>query len=635
MKTRLMNILCRIKATMMPAPSIADLSFDIPAKELRTMVEFRQLGNMKHRSSAVVMTRMLLSILVAVICWNAVPAWLMLLWLAFNVMHTLACLKSTDDFFNSPSAYHDFRFWRNRTMQMTLVSGLAWGFAGFFFMHSDAPIDHVVLMGIIVGTAFGSVPLYACWLPGLWSFLPAILLPPYLRIVELYDVPAVTTIELLITIVFVLIYFGRRLNQIFTESIYQAIEREQLMVQLIQQRQKAEFAHAAAEMAIVNRTRFFAGANHDLRQPLQAMSIFISLLESTVDAKSKPLVENLSKACQSVSTLVDQILMISKLEAGSLKSNPSTFNIRTLIEELESEFTPMAEKKGLTVEMRAEDLMIYSDEFLLSRILRNLIGNSLRYTREGKIVVRAKKYRSDKMIISVCDQGSGISAEDRAHLFSEFFRGDAGRSAGEGFGLGLSIVHKIADLLGIRLKVRSKVGTGTIFRLEMSLAPETKQVEMLQTVPRGDTIQSLSGVSVLLIEDDHLVRQSIEALLVAWGAKVVAKEKYDAEVSVPFINGQSLDLILSDFNLGPGQPTGLQAILRIRSALGRRIPAVITTAVSRDIVVEQYEEETEGYNFSEQGADLMSLPVIIQKPVTPQQLNRAIFRLTTPNRDSH
>ncbi len=621
-----------VRATLMPGPPDVELSAEIPPKELQKMVEFRQLGNMKHRSSVVVIVRMFLSLVLAVLCWEASSPYMMLFWLAFNVMHTLACLKSADDFFNSPTANHDFSFWRNRTMQMTFVSGLIWGFAGFFFMQANSPVDHVVLMGIIFSVAFGSIPLYACWLPGLWSFLPAILLPPYLRFIYVYEISLDVALELLVIIVLTIVYFGRRLNQIFTASIYQSIEKELLMEQLIQQRQKAEFAREVAEVAIRNRTRFFAGANHDLRQPLQAMGIFISLLEESVEKRNKPLVENLAKACNLVSTLVDQILTISRLEAKSIKINPESFSIRSLLNDLDSEFQPIAQKKGLNFKIKTSDVTVFTDEVLLGRILRNLIGNAVRYCTRGDVLIRAKESRVGTLIISVADTGPGITQEEQSKLYSDFFRGKAGRSAEEGFGLGLSIVHKISALLDIKLSMHSRVGKGTIFRLELPIASDPKQVEVLQRATYDAIPQSLSGANILLIEDDTLIRQSIEALLVAWGANVTSASCYDAEITVPFLNGKPLDIILADYNLGPGLLTGLQAVFRIRSAMGRRIPAIVSTAVSRDVVLDQYEEETEGSNFSDRSVDLMSLPVIIQKPVSPQELNRAIFRLIPQNK---
>jgi signal transduction histidine kinase/CheY-like chemotaxis protein len=546
-------------------------------------------------------------------------------------MHMMAWLKSTDDFFSSGTAFKDLKFWKNRTAQMTAVSGLFWGFTGYFFMATVSPFDQMLVLCIIVGLAFSSIPLYAWWVPATWCFLIPALLPTLLRIFDIYEISFVSALYVLVTMAVVAVFFALRLNQVFTQSIVQSIEREHLMEELIQQRQKADFARAAAELAIVNRTRFFAAANHDLRQPLQAMGIFISLLESQVSESAKPLVENLSKACSSVATLVDSILTISKLEARSLKTNPTTFNLADLFEELSVEFTQQAANKGLEFSVAAPAVWVKTDEALFGRILRNLITNAIRYSDRGKVLLRAKETRTGRLVITVSDQGRGMNREDQAKVFSEFYRGASAGSVKDGFGLGLSIVKGIAELLGIRLVLRSRVGRGSIFRLEMPIVAEREQIRVLRDVQSDYEIKTLKGAYILLIEDDPLIRTSIEQLLGAWGARVMSAECFDAELPVRILGEDPIDFILTDFNLGEGKLTGLQAIFRIRSAVGRSIPALIITAVPRETVLEQYEQESVDMDFSEKRAEIMALPTIIQKPVTPKELNRVIARNLTKN----
>jgi signal transduction histidine kinase/CheY-like chemotaxis protein len=601
-------------------------AFDLRSKKVREQVEFRQISNMKSRSNAVVLTRTLLGLVVAGICWDAVPVWLLILWLAFGVMHMMAWLKSTDDFFSSGTAFKDLKFWKNRTAQMSAVSGLFWGFTGYFFMATVSPFDQMLVLCIIVGIAFASIPLYAWWVPATWCFMVPALLPTLTRVFAIYGISLVSALYVLVTMAVIAVFFALRLSQVFTQSIVQSMEREHLMEELIQQRQKADFARAAAELAIVNRTRFFAAANHDLRQPLQAMGIFINLLESQVNESARPLVENLSKACSSVATLVDSILTISKLEAGSLKTAPTTFNLADLFEELSIEFTQQAANKGLEFTASAPSVWVKTDEALFGRILRNLITNAIRYSDKGRVLLRAKETREGRLVITVSDQGRGMSREDQSKVFSEFFRGASAGGAKDGFGLGLSIVKRISELLGIKLVLRSRIGRGTIFRLEMPIVAEREQIRVLRDVQNDYEIKSLKGAYILLIEDDPLIRTSIEALLDAWGARVMSAERFDAELPVRILGEDPIDFILTDFNLGAGTLTGLQAVFRIRSAVGRSIPALIMTAVPRETVLEQYEQESVDMDFSEKRAEIMALPAIIQKPVTPRELNRIMAR---------
>ena len=460
----------RLKTIFEPNPPEAtNYHLHLSGARLASKVQLRQLSVLKHRTTAVVAIRMLLYLIFTLTCWSYVGGWVMALWLAFNVMHTLASMKSADDFFNEPSMDKRFHYWKNRTLQMILVSGLSIGFAGFYFMVPDNVIVEMILLAMIVGVTFGSVPLYAIWLPALWIFVPATLLPTILKLVLIYQPSLFIALFWTLILFLIIFYFGVRLNKIYLQGIYRSFEREFLMEQLIFQRQKADYIREASEMAISARTRFFAAANHDLRQPLQAMGIFISILQGQADQQAKPLIDNLSKACNTVATLVDQILIISKLDSKTMKIRPTEVSIRSMFSELANEFTPMAEQKGLTFEVRAEPLMIVTDGLLFERVLRNLIGNAVRYTEHGGILLRAKKTKKNTLVVTVSDSGCGITKEDQAKLFQAYYRGGAGHKSREGFGLGLSIVDKICKLLNIELKLISKVGKGSIFRLEMAI----------------------------------------------------------------------------------------------------------------------------------------------------------------------
>ena len=156
----------RLKTIFEPNPPEAtNYHLHLSGARLASKVQLRQLSVLKHRTTAVVAIRMLLYLIFTLTCWSYVGGWVMALWLAFNVMHTLASMKSADDFFNEPSMDKRFHYWKNRTLQMILVSGLSIGFAGFYFMVPDNVIVEMILLAMIVGVTFGSVPLYAIWLP--------------------------------------------------------------------------------------------------------------------------------------------------------------------------------------------------------------------------------------------------------------------------------------------------------------------------------------------------------------------------------------------------------------------------------------------------------------------------------------
>ncbi len=592
-------------------------------------LQMGRLAQMLHHTSASILTRFLFCLVFTFLTWHSIGGWVMGFWLAFVLMHCLASVKSTDDFFDCPDLEKEFKFWQQRSLQMIFVSGCAFGFAGFFFMIPGDIEVQMALLTLIISVTFGSIPLYSCWLPAFWIFLPPVILPTVLKLCLIYNIPFWTAAFWLIILFLLLGYFSKRLNAVFSLSLYRSFEKEYLVEELIQQRQAADLAKEAAEVAIESKTKFFAAANHDLRQPLQAMGIFISVLETQVPKDSKPLVENLSQACKQVATLVDQILILSKLDSGSIKINPTTFPLSEIFDEMKIEFEPVAKTKGIEFIMQPIDANICTDGQLLSRVIRNLLSNAFRYTVEGSVILRAKKLSSGSLVITVADTGIGIGENEKKDLFKEYFRGESGYAAKEGFGLGLSIVKKICDLLSFNLSFQSRKGRGTIFKVEIPFSRELNQIKLLSKQETSKKFFSLRDKRVLIIEDDPLIRRSLQALAEAWGAKVRIAEFYDAQLAAELVVSSPLDFILTDFNLGPNRLTGLQAVLRIRSAVGRRIPAIVMTATAREEVMKQYEEETEGLNYSEYGTDLTDLPTILQKPVSPTEINNAISRLLT------
>ena len=185
--------------------------------------------------------------------------------------------------------------------------------------------------------------------------------------------------------------------------------------------------------------------------------------------------------------------------------------------------------------------MIVTDELLFERVLRNLIGNAVRYTEHGGVLLRAKKTKKNTLVVTVSDSGCGITKEDQAKLFQAYYRGGAGHKSREGFGLGLSIVDKICKLLNIELKLISKVGKGSIFRLEMAIETSVDTTEVQPPV-QPNRIFSLENVNVLLIEDDPLIRESLATLLEGWGAKVRRAEYFDAELAAQLIEEAPVDI---------------------------------------------------------------------------------------------
>ncbi|MDR6775456.1 ATP-binding protein [Azospirillum sp. BE72] len=267
----------------------------------------------------------------------------------------------------------------------------------------------------------------------------------------------------------------RQVRRQFTEILRMAETIERANATLEQQvRERTAELHAAksaAEQAHRAKSRFLAHASHDLQQPLQAIGMFTGMLErQPQSAKAAALLTDLKAAQRSMRDLLNAILDISKLESGAVTPRLADLPLSPLLDQLEAEFAGLAEDKGLRLRAVPTNAVVRSDPALLERIVRNLIGNAIRYTETGGVLVGCRT-RGDRLWIEVYDTGRGIAEPDRRRIFEEFVQLDRpDRDRSEGIGLGLAIVERLARLLDHPVSVRSVEGRGTVFAVGVPLA---------------------------------------------------------------------------------------------------------------------------------------------------------------------
>ena len=231
-----------------------------------------------------------------------------------------------------------------------------------------------------------------------------------------------------------------------------------------------EAAKSEAERANVGKSRFLAAASHDLRQPLQTISLLQGMLEKRVrDEATLKLVRRLDETVSTMSSMLDKLLDINQLEAGIVRPTIVDFPIKRLLDELRTEFTYHTATNGLDWRVVPSSLTVRSDPRLLEQIIRNLLSNAVKYTTEGKLLLGCRR-RGDKLRIEVWDTGPGIPELELPAIFEEFHQLDnPARERSKGLGLGLAIVQRLADLLGHKIDVRSRLGAGSVFTIEVPL----------------------------------------------------------------------------------------------------------------------------------------------------------------------
>jgi signal transduction histidine kinase len=344
-------------------------------------------------------------------------------------------------------------------------------------------------------------------------------------------------------------------------------------------RQDAEHANRA-------KSRFLATASHDLRQPLQTLGLLNGALRRTVrDADSLDMLAQQEQALDAMSRLLNALLDISKLESGAIKLEPTDFALSDLFEEMRLDFAGLAANKGLRLAIDATPVRVHSDPALVGQVLRNLLSNAIKYTREGSVELRCEA-RGARARIEVRDTGLGIAPQLLPLIFDEFYQiGVTPNSTRDGFGLGLSIVHRIARLLEFQVEVTSDPGKGSTFAFHL---PRTEAACARAAAPATEAREGAAerggAQRVLLVEDDVGVRNAMRSLFRIEGFHVATAATADEAVGLLDAH-EDFDLIITDYHLGADR-TGTEVIEAARRVLGESLRAILVTGDTSSAVRE-------------------------------------------------
>ena len=337
-----------------------------------------------------------------------------------------------------------------------------------------------------------------------------------------------------------------------------------------------ERAKSEADDANVSKTRFIAAASHDILQPLNAARLYVtSLIErQEEDSEDASLVQNIDASLEAVEEIFTALLDISRLDTGAMKPEMTDFRISELLQRLEVEFAPLAREKGLDLIFMPSSLAVRSDRRLLRRLLQNLVSNAIKYTPKGTVLVGCRR-RGSQLRVEVYDTGIGIPHAKRRAVFKEFHRLDQGARVARGVGLGLSIVERIARVLDCELALKSNVGRGSRFSVEVPRASAAIVEPMPHAVRKAATGQ-LAGTVVLCIDNERTILDGMQMLLGGWGCRVL--KAADLTEALAAIEGSGLepDGLLVDYHLDGGN--GLGAITELRRRYGRDLGAILVTA---------------------------------------------------------
>ena len=385
-------------------------------------------------------------------------------------------------------------------------------------------------------------------------------------------------------------------------------ERTRALTQLNEQLREAT---SAAQDANLGKTRFLAAASHDLLQPLNAARLFLSsLAERPQQPENAALIERVETSLKSVEDLLEELLDISKLDAGGVVPQVENFALDELLDGLATEFAALAGEGGVALRFVPSHRVVRSDRRLLRRILQNLLSNAIRYTPAGGRVLLGCRIAGDGLRLEVWDTGAGIPDDMHGAVFREFQRLAGSGNSVQGLGLGLAIVDRVARMLDHKITLRSKIGKGSVFAVTVPAGEAVQARPVVAELP-DPRIRELDDAVVLCIDDNPSILDGLTALLGGWHCDVrtaaCGADWRDA------LHGEVPDLILADYHLDDDQD-GLDLVAEICGDLGRIIPAIVISADRSEALHE--EAARRGH-------------AILAKPVKPAALRALMTRLLT------
>ncbi|MBU1214138.1 MAG: hybrid sensor histidine kinase/response regulator [Gammaproteobacteria bacterium] len=552
--------------------------------------------------------------------WDMISHDTLLAWMVFAFAVQTFEMSQWWRFRNAAFSLKECRLWNRRFKINTILGASVWGVAWLLMYLPGNLAYQIIIICVAMGFATGGVTINPVHRPSLFLYLIFLLVPLIARLAMDNDKQHWFLALMLVVFIVFMLNAAMRLMYTFELSLRQRFEKEGLLRELRQREADIAEALEQAEAASRAKSKFLATASHDLRQPLQALRLFTEALQETTKEKEPVrLAGQIGKSVDALVDMFDDLLDVSRLDAGIVEPRWQHFALEPLMDRLYGDFAPIAQTKGLSFDMpnvgdkcKGTDCgaVVCSDPFLLERMLRNLISNAIRYTDSGGVSVR-RTCSDDKVMLEVVDSGIGIKPESLPHIFDEYYQvGNPHRDRRKGLGLGLTIVRRIDQLLSSGLQVSSEPGVSSTFSFSVTKGDAT-QLEQPFVIPHSE--YDLSGRVVAFVEDDPDIRESTAELMRQWGCKVFTSESADEVMRELDVAGQRPDVLVCDYRLPQGM-TAIHVIQRMRELWGAELPAVVLTG---DTATETL------HAIHASGA------ILLHKPIAPIRLRAMMYFVLT------
>jgi len=479
--------------------------------------------------------------------------------------------------------------WEHILTGLSIISALAWGSLVFFIPENAVySLTIACIFFACIGGALGAVgnhfPVFTAFAVPIALLLTVHFL---LHGGILFISMALVTIAYTAACIYISYHFTKTSRQ---ESILNE-QNKQLVKQLSHEKEQAERANA-------DKSRFLAAANHDLRQPLQAMNLFIEALYQELESSHhQNLLKKLRESMQSMDELLGALLDMSKLDAGLIHVNKKGFFLLPVLKKLETQLkrqvikdvvlslpTSVCTPQDNISSLAISDVIVQSDPVLLENIIRNLLSNALKYTKQGKVSIQCAQ-EEEYYILTIEDTGIGIASEEQEQVFDAFYQVEnIARDRSKGIGLGLSIVKHACQLLQHKMTMHSEINQGTRFEIYLPVASKAT------LMPTATLVIPAFNTSILVIDDDQTILDGMLAMITHWGCTVFTASS-QAQASKALKENPHISLLLADYRLQDGC-TGIHVIKEARIILKQpTLPGIIITGDTSPDILQSIENE--------------------------------------------
>lgn len=586
------------------SPELAQTDLRLDRHALRMLLERSAIASAMH---------IFVAGLVAFVMASSVPAWRAVFFFVIISAAILFQMRIARRHAQEPWSDDGFIEIRRQFDVSAIVVGCMWGFCGFFLFPAGDPAKQLFLTFVMGGMSLSAVgtqgmrllTCYASIVPGMTPLAARYLFEP--------GTTGLISGGLIFAYIIVLVSLARKINDFMLRAFKLQIEKDGLLDSIRAQSVEIEQAKAEAEEANLSKSRFLAQASHDLRQPLHAINLFIeSLPEARTKAEEERIIARVRQSLDVLTKLFDSLLDVTLLDTGGINVRTQAFRPTDIIREVIRDFALVAEACNVELRLVPSALVVEADPVLTRRMLQNLVSNAIRHTEGGAVLVGCRRH-DGQVSIDIVDNGAGIPLADQKRVFTEFTRLDSvrmGSSSAPGLGLGLSIVKRIADQLGLSVHLSSTPKSGSVFSIRGFKMIAAQEIPARHS-DRPSQPGLVNGAALFVLDDDADTLEATKLLLERWGCKVETSQDW-ADVA-----DASFDVLICDYELSV-EISGIDVIKSLRDQDPTLAAVMISGNTSKELRT---------------AAEELAIP-LLHKPIRPAQLRSALLNTLTRSNEA-